>query len=132
MEDKHNSDIPVKRRKQYDCPVRDILDRIGDAWTFLVIRRLAGGTMRFNELKRSLDGISQRMLTVTLRNLERDGLLQREISDRPTVQVFYSLTELGRSLLAPMEILFTWASKEQQTIREARKKYDTFNNNTLR
>lgn len=127
--EQHGSDIPLKRRKQYDCPVRDILDRIGDAWTFLVIRRLAGGTMRFNELKRSLDGISQRMLTVTLRNLERDGLLQREIVSKPTVQVFYSLTELGRSLLDPMEILFSWATHRQQAIRNARKQYDSSGNN---
>lgn len=119
--------IPVKRLKKYDCPVRDILDRIGGAWTFLVMRRLAEKTMRFNELKRSIDGVSQRMLTTTLRNLERDGLLSRKITDRPYIQVYYSLTDLGRSLLQPIGALMDWAVAAQPAIRRARGKYDRNN-----
>ena len=85
-----------------NCPVRDVLDRLGDTWSVLVILILADGPRRFNALKRSIGDISQRMLTVTLRTLERDGLIARTVLPTSPPGVEYALTPLGRSLEAPI------------------------------
>lgn len=104
--------------------VRETLTRIGDKWSVLVIMTLGRGPMRFNELRRSIDGISQRMLTLTLRGLERDGFVTRTV--RPTVppQVDYELTALGISLQAPVRALGQWAFTHQPQVEEARRRYD--------
>lgn len=106
------------------CPVRDVLDRLGDAWSFLVVLRLSEGPQRFNALKRSVGGVSQRMLTVTLRSLERDGLVERRVFPTTPPQVEYSLSELGHSLVGPMAELTRWASANHDAVRGARARYD--------
>lgn len=114
------TDIPVRE----ECPVRDVLDRLGDAWSYLVVLRLSGGPQRFNALKRAVTGVSQRMLTVTLRNLERDGLVQRTVYPTTPPQVEYALTELGVSLVRPMVELTRWASSNHDAVRQSRARYD--------
>jgi DNA-binding HxlR family transcriptional regulator len=106
------------------CPVRDVLDRLGDAWSYLVVLRLTSGPQRFNALRRAVDGISQRMLTVTLRSLERDGLVKRTVFPTTPPQVEYALTELGHSLAEPMAALTRWASSHHDAIRAARATHD--------
>jgi Predicted transcriptional regulators len=107
------------------CPVRDIMDRFGDKWSFLVILRLGySGTMRFNELKNKIEGISQRMLTVTLRSLERDGLIVRRIYAEVPPRVEYELTELGKGLLQKIFELAQWASGNMDEIINSRAEYD--------
>lgn len=106
------------------CPVRDVLNRLGDAWSFLVVLRLADGPRRFNELKRQVGGVSQRMLTVTLRSLERDGLVNRTVFPTTPPQVEYSLTERGVSLVEPMTALTRWASLHHASVRQSRAEYD--------
>jgi DNA-binding HxlR family transcriptional regulator len=113
-----------RRRRSFDCPVRDVLDRVGDAWSVLVVRRLAGGPLRFNALRRGIEGISQRMLTVTLRHLERDGLVTRRVIPLTPPQVEYALTRLGLSLCDPLDVLTHWAERNQEAVREARGRFD--------
>lgn len=113
--------IPAEAPK---CAVRDVLDRVGDAWSVLVVLRLGEQPRRFNELRRQVGGISQRMLTVTLRHLERDGLVARKVIPHTPPQVEYWLTDLGRSLLQPIETLSKWATANQGTIQTARSSYD--------
>jgi len=107
------------------CPVRDVLDRIGDKWSVLVILRLGRRTERFRQLLRAVEGISQRMLTVTLRGLERDGLVHREVRPTSPPTVEYSLTPLGQSLLSHVTGLATWAVAQEAQITKARVAYDT-------
>ena len=102
----------------------DILNRIGDKWSVMVVGRLKGGTMRFSELRRAIDGVSQRMLTLTLRNLERDGLVKRTLYPEVPPRVEYSLTELGRTLTGPIGALWDWAAEHQDDIARARRQYD--------
>jgi len=103
----------------------DVLNRIGDKWSAMVVGVIArNGTLRFNELKRMISGISQRMLTLTLRNLERDGLVQRVIYPEVPLRVEYSLTELGRTLQDPIAALWDWSASHHQAIIEARAVYD--------
>lgn len=119
--------LPVKIPPREECPVRDVLDRLGDAWSYLVVLNLAPGPQRFNALKRSVGGISQRMLTVTLRSLERDGLVRRTVFPTTPPQVEYQLSELGRSLALPMGALTRWASQHHATIKATRAAYDQEN-----
>lgn len=106
------------------CPVRDVLDRIGDTWSLLVLLVLKSGPQRFNALKRSIGDISQRMLALTLRNLERDGLISRTVLPTKPPSVEYALTPLGRSLEAPIDALTVWAAGHHATIRRSRSDYD--------
>ena len=106
------------------CPVRDILDRVGDKWSVLVILRLGQRTERFRALMRAVEGISQRMLTVTLRGLERDGLVHREVFDTRPPSVEYSLTPLGRSLLSHISALANWSIENAEQVNAARDVYD--------
>jgi DNA-binding HxlR family transcriptional regulator len=106
-----------------DCPVRDVLDRIGDKWSVLVVLRLGRKAERFRALLRAVQGISQRMLTVTLRGLERDGLVHREVFDTRPPSVEYSLTPLGVSLLDHVNALANWAMDNEPAVRAARSKY---------
>jgi len=108
------------------CPVRDILDRFGDKWSLLSILRLGySGKIRFNELKGKIDGISQRMLTVTLRSLERDGLVSRHIYAEVPPRVEYELTPLGKRLLNQIWELAQWADGNKEEIQASRKAYDS-------
>lgn len=110
---------------QEACPaVREVLDRVGDKWSVLIVSVLGDGSMRFSELRRSIDGISQRMLTLTLRGLERDGLVTRTIYPTVPPRVDYELTRLGRTLLEPLTALAEWAQKHRTPIQEARLRYD--------
>ncbi len=106
------------------CEVRDVLDRVGDKWSVYVIHLLGGGTMRFSELKRGIDGISQRMLTVTLRGLERDGLVTRTVYPEVPPRVEYALTPLGQTLLEATCALFNWSVEHRADIDAARVRYD--------
>lgn len=103
---------------------REILDRIGDKWSLYIIATLANGPKRFNELKRGIDGISQRMLTLTLRGLERDGLITRTMYLTIPPRVDYELTELGRTLLKPVMALVDWANENQAAITDAHRRFD--------
>ena len=107
-----------------DCPTREVLDRVGDKWSVLVIVLLGQRTHRFNELHRAIDGISQRMLTLTVRALERDGLVKRTVFPTVPPRVDYELTELGRTLLVPLDALSTWANDHRGDIRAAREEHD--------
>jgi DNA-binding HxlR family transcriptional regulator len=104
--------------------VREILDRVGDKWSLYIIATLHGGALRFNEIKREVDGISQRMLTLTLRSLERDGLLTRTVSASTPLRVVYELTPMGHSLRAPIVGLITWAIDNRGRMEKARANFD--------
>lgn len=107
-----------------DCEVRQILDRIADKWSLLAIALLEGRTLRFNELRREIDGISQRMLTVTLRQLERDGLVSRTVYPVVPPRVEYALTPLGAGLHSTIQALVTWTEHHQDEVAAARTAYD--------
>jgi DNA-binding HxlR family transcriptional regulator len=108
-----------------DCrAVSEVLARIGDKWTILVVGELGNGPKRFNVLRRALGSISQRMLTLTLRELERDGLVTRTVFPTSPPRVDYELTKLGRSLLEPVSALGSWAIKHRAGIQDARRRFD--------
>lgn len=107
-----------------DCEVRQILNRIADKWSLLVISLLAERTLRFNELRREIDGISQRMLTVTLRQLERDGLVCRTVYPVVPPRVEYCLSPLGSTLLGTIQALVVWTEEHQLEIARARAEFD--------
>lgn len=104
--------------------VSEILSRVGDKWSILIVMILASGPRRFNELKRLVDGISQRMLTLTLRSLERDGLVTRTVTPSIPPRVDYALTPLGHSLRVPVSALGEWVMANIVTIKEARERFD--------
>src|SRR6478736_8381667 len=104
--------------------VREILDRVGDKWSVLVISLLGERGRRFSELQRAIDGISQRMLTLTLRQLERDGIVSRTVHATVPPRVDYALTDLGESVLEPLTALMCWAAEHGADIAEARGRYD--------
>lgn len=104
--------------------VSDILGRIGDKWSILVIAALSDNTMRFNDLRRSIGNISQKMLTQTLRNLERDGFVERVVTPTSPPRVDYSLTSLGHELERPTVALANWAAENAGQIFEARQRFD--------
>lgn len=108
-----------------DCrAISDVLARVGDKWSVLAVSKLGGGAKRFNELRREIGGISQRMLTLTLRGLERDGLVARRIVPSSPPGVEYDLTALGRDLLQPVSALSAWAIRNQGKIEQSRAKFD--------
>ena len=104
--------------------ISTLLSRIGDKWTVLVVTTLGEGPRRFNELRREIPSVSQRMLTLTLRNLERDGLVNRTVTPTIPPRVDYELTELGQSLQKPICELATWALENVEAIHEAQRKFD--------
>ena len=108
-----------------DCPTREILDRVGDKWSVLVVVLLGQRTHRFNELHRAIESISQRMLTLTVRGLERDGLVKRTVYATVPPRVDYELTDLGRTLLVPLEALHVWALAHRGDIQAARARQDS-------
>ena len=105
------------------CPIRDVLDCIGDRWSLLTLTTLAVGTLRFTELKRAIGDISQRMLAQTLRTLERDGYVSRKVYATVPPKVEYRLTTLGRSLLAEVGPLVAWAERNHEKVRQSRRAY---------
>ena len=117
--------LPANPHKDGSCrAVASVLARVGDKWSVFVIMLLIDGPRRFNELKRMIDGISQRMLTLTLRGLERDGLVTRTVFPTIPPRVDYELTDLGRGLAAPVRALGQWAFEHLPEIEGARKKFD--------
>ncbi|MCM8556229.1 winged helix-turn-helix transcriptional regulator [Sphingomicrobium sediminis] len=104
--------------------VAPVLNRVGDKWSMLIVMVLATGSRRFNELKREIDGISQRMLTRSLRGLERDGLVNRTVTPSIPPRVDYKLTELGESIREPVKALGDWAIEHIDCIRAAQERYD--------
>jgi DNA-binding HxlR family transcriptional regulator len=105
-------------------PVTEIIQLIGDKWTVLVVRSLHNGSKRFSEIRRDIPAISQRMLTLTLRKLERDGLIKRTVTPSIPPRVDYELTKLGRSLEVPLRALGEWATNNAQALDAARAKFD--------
>ncbi|MBL0217972.1 MAG: helix-turn-helix transcriptional regulator [Myxococcales bacterium] len=104
--------------------IREVLNRVGDKWSVQIVGLLGNGTMRFSELRRAIEGISQRMLTLTLRGLERDGLIERTVFPEIPPRVEYALTRLGNTLLEPIQQLAEWAADNRTTIQAARDKFD--------
>ena len=121
---------PLKRPAELEhtpanCHAREMLVRVGDKWSVYVINVLGNaGTLRFNELRSQVDGISQRMLTVTLRQLERDGLVRRTVHPVVPPRVDYALTPMGSTLHTTIQALVTWTEAHQQEIAAARADYD--------
>jgi DNA-binding HxlR family transcriptional regulator len=115
---------PGHRRVPGGCAVREVLDRIGDKWSVMVVGMLRDGPLRFNELRRSIEGVSQRMLTRTLRALERDGLVTRTVHATVPPAVEYALSPSGRTLLEPIMALHSWAERHRAAIGEARARFD--------
>ena len=120
-----HSQVTVLDVHSEDCRgVSSILARVGDKWSVLIIVLLGDGPKRFNEIKRLVGGISQRMLTLTLRGLERDGMVSRTVTPSIPPRVDYELTELGRSLLGPVTALTDWAIANMPEIHEAQERFD--------
>ncbi|CAI1098315.1 MAG: winged helix-turn-helix transcriptional regulator [Serratia grimesii] len=115
-----NETDPVYRA---DCPSRIILDQIADKWSMMVLEVLRE-PRRFNAIKRHLDGVTQRVLTQTLRKLERNGMVKRKVLDGRVLGVEYSLTPLGQSLQGPFSILFDWTLGNIEAIQDSQRKYD--------
>ena len=106
------------------CPTRQVLDRIADKWSVLIIHRLSSGTLRFAQLRRGVDGISQKVLTNTLRGLERDGILTRRVYASVPPKVEYTLTPLGQSLCSLVAGICSWAEANIESVQSARAAYD--------
>jgi len=130
-----NKFVPREHRSNWSEEMKDpsspvcrtistLLSRIGDKWTVLVVQTLGEGPKRFNELRREIPSVSQRMLTLTLRNLERDGLVNRTVTPSIPPRVDYELTELGQSLQKPICGLATWATENVEAIHEAQARFD--------
>ncbi|TCM21598.1 HxlR family transcriptional regulator [Novosphingobium sp. PhB165] len=107
-----------------NCPTRQLLDRVADKWSVLILTTLGHGEMRFNALKRRIDGISQKMLSQTLRSLERDGLVLRHVVPTVPVTVGYAISPLGRELLDALQAMIDWAELRMAVVAEAQQAYD--------
>lgn len=107
-----------------NCPTRQLLDRVGDKWSILLLGMLGEGDMRFSALKRRVEGISQKMLAQTLRTLERDGLISRHVEPTVPVSVTYAITPLGQELLVALQRLIDWAETRMAAVAEAQRAYD--------
>ena len=107
-----------------NCPTRQVLDRIADKWAVLVLGLLTGGPVRFNRLRRSIDGLSQKMLSQTLKSLERDGLVHRRAIATVPVTVEYSITPLGQTLAQTVDALRIWAEAHIAEVQKAQRRYD--------
>jgi DNA-binding HxlR family transcriptional regulator len=121
MDEPASENDPIYRA---DCPSRVILDQIADKWSMMVLAVLSE-PRRFNAIKRRLDGVTQRVLTQTLRNLERNGMVTRRVLDGRVLGVEYALTPLGRSLQGPFSILFDWTVENIGVIQDCQRSYDT-------
>jgi DNA-binding HxlR family transcriptional regulator len=124
---RHSKGTALVQRRAEDtqaCEIRDLLDRLADKWSLLVVELLGDGTKRFSELRREIDGVSQRMLTLTLRRLERDGLVERTVHPTVPPRVDYELTARGTTLLAAVEPLVAWARAHRDDIAASRLSFD--------
>lgn len=120
-----HTEVPRGAPDHEACPaVREVLSLVGDKWSVLVVGMLGPQPRRFSELRRMIEGISQRMLTLTLRNLERDGLVTRTVTASIPPRVDYALTELGRTLLEPVSSLASWAERHRFAMHAARERFD--------
>lgn len=108
-----------------DCPSRRLFDQIADKWSMMVLTVLATGPMRFNAIRRHLEGVTQKALTQCLRRLERNGLLSRRVLPLSPVAVEYEITPLGRSLLGPFKALYGWTMAHMEEVETARRAYDS-------
>jgi DNA-binding HxlR family transcriptional regulator len=106
------------------CPTRQVINRVGDRWSLLVLSALENGTLRFQQLRRAVDGVSQKMLTQTLRTLERDGLVTRTVYASVPPKVEYTLTPLGEGLSEPVASIRSWAYEHMDQIERARDRFD--------
>ena len=123
----------MRSQRRESCPaVREVLNRVGDKWSVQIVDLLGEGPMRFSDLRRSIEGISQRMLTLTLRGLERDGLVTRTVFPEIPPRVEYELTRLGKTLLEPISALAGWAEQYRTSIQEAREQFDRKTNKTAK
>ncbi|MFJ1708853.1 winged helix-turn-helix transcriptional regulator [Kitasatospora sp. NPDC088346] len=122
--DLHNDGAEARTVFRADCPSRPILDQIADKWSMMVMALLERPT-RFNELKRGLEGVTQRVLTQTLRRLERNGMIRRTVLPTSPVGVEYSLTPLGASLREPFGQLYDWTVEHSEEIQSSQRAYDT-------
>ncbi|NNG49018.1 helix-turn-helix transcriptional regulator [Sphingomonas sanguinis] len=118
-----HADVTMTLTGEGGCPIREVLDRIGDQWSLLVLAALEPGTLRFNVLLRRIGDVSKQMLSRTLRRLEEDGLVARAVYAEVPPRVEYSLTDLGRSFLEPMRGLIRWADRHQPEVEAARAAY---------
>ncbi len=118
-----NNPVSIPFVFEQPCPIRDVLDRIGDQWSLLILQVLENGTMRFSEIERAIPDISKQMLAKTLRRLEEDGFVQRTLYPQVPPRVEYELTDLGNSFLVPMKTLIAWANENHQAVCEARDGY---------
>ncbi len=107
------------------CPIRDVLDRVGDKWSVLIVKSLEPGPLRFGMLRRVVGDISQRMLTETLRNLQRDGMVTRTVYPTTPPSVEYALTPLGNSLRQALDVLADWSQRHHDDVRAARRVFDS-------
>jgi len=127
-----HTDVPMAKsgHTQGQCckPIRETLSRVGDKWSLLIISILSDAPLRFNELRRRIDGISQRMLTRTLRELERDGLVTRTVTPTTPPSVEYALNDLGRSLMEPVKALIVWIMTNHPQISKSQQKFDKKSN----
>jgi len=110
-----------------DLPIRLLLDQIADKWSILILGALCHGPLRFNELKRRLDGTSQKMLAATLRSLEKNGIVRRQVLLAKPIAVEYEITQLGRTLEVPFAALYAWAAEHVSEVELARARYDAKN-----
>jgi DNA-binding HxlR family transcriptional regulator len=124
MSPSHTLEVPPDRNSPGCRVLADILSRIGDKWTVLVVAALSKGPRRFNELRRDIDGVSQRMLTLTVRGLERDGLVTRTVFPTIPPRVDYELTDLGRTLIGPLAGIGAWAGAHAACVDAARAAFD--------
>jgi DNA-binding HxlR family transcriptional regulator len=108
-----------------ECPTRVVLDRLGDKWTVLVVALLDDGPLRFTQLRDGIGGVAPKVLTETLRSLERDGLVTRTVFAQVPPRVDYELTEVGRSLIEPLDLLRDWAEVHVSAILESRRRYES-------
>jgi DNA-binding HxlR family transcriptional regulator len=115
---------PPKPAQLACLAAREVLSHVGDKWSIFVVVTLGDGPKRFNELKREIEGISQRMLTLTVRNLERDGLVARAVTPTTPPRVDYQLTRLGKTLLKPVQAMGQWADAHRRDVQAARLAYD--------
>jgi DNA-binding HxlR family transcriptional regulator len=122
---------PIWNPYDRGCPSRKLLDRIGDRWTVLVVGTLGEGPRRFSEIQAAVDGVSQKMLTQTLRALERDGLVERTVFAQVPPRVDYELTPTGTSLLEPLRALTVWATEHMTDVSDAQTNYDHTTSTTV-
>lgn len=118
-----HTDVPLTVDHEA-CSLRDVLDRVGDKWSVLVMAMLGGGPRRYSDLRRAIDGISQRMLTLTLRGLNRDGLVTRTVTPSTPPQVHYALTPVGQTLAVEVRSLIEWSERHREYITRHRQDYD--------